>query len=271
MLPCALVLGVGLLCAAALPVPAQSQTTAAVELSKTGIPHVLHQIWRDEGVPVRLDPYMRSWARLEKKWTVKLWTLADARELIAYKFYEHLAMYDELKSHDARSEFARYCIMREYGGVYADLDVEIVKPMDDLLDQHSLILGKEPFEHAHILHNADYVVSNAIIASVPGHTFWQLAMIRTLSQAVGEYSSVQARVPGSLPIFVALPNVFYPEFHAGSRLRAVCDQSSTSQSHRVQSSCNSLKATKYRNHNVGPESYTIKHWIDFSQWDHESL
>ncbi len=41
------------------------------------------------------------------------------------------------------SDYARFCILRDYGGIYLDVDVELIKPLDDLLHNNKLVLGFE--------------------------------------------------------------------------------------------------------------------------------
>ena len=40
-------------------------------------------------------------------------------------------------------------VLYEYGEVYADLDMEALRPLDDIVTQYSCILSQEPLEHAH--------------------------------------------------------------------------------------------------------------------------
>ena len=41
--------------------------------------------------------------------------------------------YAALTSEVARADFARYAMLYQYGGVYADMDVECMRPFDDLV------------------------------------------------------------------------------------------------------------------------------------------
>ena len=57
--------------------------------------------------------------------------------------------------------------MHYYGGVYADLDFESVKPMDDYLKGKQLVLGRMGPDIDH-----EHSIPNAVMASIPGHPFW---------------------------------------------------------------------------------------------------
>ncbi len=61
--------------------------------------------------------------------------------------------------------------LHKFGGVYVDLDMESIRPIDDYLKGKQLVLGRmgpsEDFSHS---------IPNAIMASVPGHPFWIMAL-----------------------------------------------------------------------------------------------
>ena len=69
----------------------------------------------------------------------------------------------------------RYFILYEYGGVYADIDTQALKSLDDISQTESCILAQEPLEHAHFLPNplGGPIVSNAVMACVPRHRFFR--------------------------------------------------------------------------------------------------
>ena len=46
-----------------------------------------------------------------------------------------------------RVDAVRYFLRYHYGGVYADLDFEALKPLDALLVEKDLVLGQEPAAH----------------------------------------------------------------------------------------------------------------------------
>lgn len=74
-----------------------------------------------------------------------------------------------------RADFVRFLYMHHHGGVYADLDMECLKPMDTLMSTHSVVLGRmgtnESFSHS---------VPNAFMASVPHHPFWKFCIANSL-------------------------------------------------------------------------------------------
>ncbi len=74
----------------------------------------------------------------------------------------------------------RYFVLYHYGGIYADLDIEFLHPLEDILSKHSCILAEEPLIHAlfnfeskNLTHS---FISNAIMACRPRHPFFKLVI-----------------------------------------------------------------------------------------------
>ena len=79
----------------------------------------------------------------------------------------------------------RYFVLYEYGGIYADCDVECLKPLEGYLSGRNIVLPREPDIH-NLFHNklkSEKLVSNAIMASQPRHPFFKY-IIDTLGNRV---------------------------------------------------------------------------------------
>ena len=68
--------------------------------------------------------------------------------------------------------------MHRYGGVYVDLDMEALQPIDPLVANLTVALAQmgddDSFEHC---------IPNAFMASRPGHTFWMFVVAEILRAA----------------------------------------------------------------------------------------
>jgi hypothetical protein len=67
-----------------------------------------------------------------------------------------------------RSDIARCAILHCHGGVYADLDMEGLRPLDPLVDGRTCLLTIEPVVHASWIGRRG-LVSNAFMAAAPRH------------------------------------------------------------------------------------------------------
>ena len=104
------------------------------------IPPKIHQTWKDRDVPERFRAAQESWRQHHPGWQYRFWTDADLDELVYERAPEIAELYDRSPEAIQGVDVARYVILREYGGLYADLDVECMKPVNDLLDGPSVVL-----------------------------------------------------------------------------------------------------------------------------------
>ena len=131
------------------------------------IPHIIHQSRSTSDLEPFQQQMQKTWLDNHPSWTYMFWTDKDNRELIADKFPWFLSIYDNLPSPVQRADCARYFYMLQYGGCYVELDFESLKPLEPLLQDVQVALGHMTQQTSHMLS-----ISNAFIASVPGHHFW---------------------------------------------------------------------------------------------------
>ena len=141
------------------------------------VPRIIHQTWKDDRVPEHWRGFQASWQRQHPDWSYRLWTDAQCRELVAAQAPWFLTLYDGYPEPVMRVDAFRYFLMDRVGGVYVDLDFECLRPVDELLADHALVLGLEPDAHVEKLlareRGLARIVGNAFLASVAGHPFWR--------------------------------------------------------------------------------------------------
>eukprot|EP00727_Mastigamoeba_balamuthi_P014206 m51a1_g9408 hypothetical protein (318) ;mRNA; r:309388-310617 len=136
---------------------------------------VLHQTWKTREVPAWAEGIRATWLRVHgAAWAFRVYGDDDNRALVRRVFPWALAAYDMARG-VVKSDLTRAAYLYEYGGVYADMDVEALKPLDALLvqacvEQRNVILarmdGPGSGDHAN-------AIPNAIMASArPGEPFW---------------------------------------------------------------------------------------------------
>ena len=83
-----------------------------------------------------------------------------------------------------RADTFRYMLMSIIGGVYVDLDMESLRPIDPLLRGQRCLVGQEPSAHAALIVSVSRHACNAWLASAPGVPFWDevLAEVRVRSK-----------------------------------------------------------------------------------------
>ncbi|MFN2181306.1 MAG: glycosyltransferase, partial [Candidatus Promineifilaceae bacterium] len=140
------------------------------------IPHVIHHSWKDDNIPEQFQAWYESWRSLHPDWEFRLWTDEDCRALVAGHYAWFLPIYDDYSEPIKRADAARYFILHRHGGLYVDLDYEALRPLDDLLQGKELVLTTEPPSHLQrhpVKRFLRRMVCNALMASRPGHPFWE--------------------------------------------------------------------------------------------------
>lgn len=101
----------------------------------TRIPRILHSIWiGDRPLSEEHVRLTDTWRELHPEWEYRLWTERDVPAVPAADLARNIA---------ERADVLRYEILRRHGGVYIDVDVECLRPLDELLDGVQAFAGYE--------------------------------------------------------------------------------------------------------------------------------
>ena len=97
---------------------------------------------------------------MHSNWTHHLWTDERANAFMA-EYYPHIFQhYQGYKQSIQRANILRYALLERFGGVYLDVDVTCLQPLDDLRHLPFITPGAYPAG-----------VNNAFILARPGHGF----------------------------------------------------------------------------------------------------
>ncbi|KAK9861333.1 hypothetical protein WJX84_001856, partial [Apatococcus fuscideae] len=152
-----------------------------------GISKIIHQSWRSEEVPEKFQSWAQTWRTNHPDWSYVLWTDESNRNLVAEHFPHLLPVYDAFPEAIIRADTARILYMKQYGGCYADLDFESLKPLDPLLRDLPIALAKmghsDPKSVGEI---AQHSIPNAFMCSSPGHPYWDFALRHIVEKVARE-------------------------------------------------------------------------------------
>ncbi len=185
----------------------------------TKIPKIIHQIFfqGEAAVPEIYARYHQTVLAHHPDWKHYFWDETKSRIFIQKEYPWFLEVYDSYPYQIQRCDTIRYFILHHYGGFYIDMDIECLKPLDDLLEDFELILSKL----------VDF--SNAIMGSIPGHPLW-LKIFEELPQRKDKYPpNINPLLKKSMPYFVCYSTgpillndcVVTGKFHESSTVR-VC-------------------------------------------------
>lgn len=139
------------------------------------IPKIIHQIWNTDVVPAVWQDFVISWHKHHPGWRYYLWSAERRKAYVATYLPDYLKTYNRFRRNVQKADVFRYIILERMGGIYADLDMECLKPFDEFVDGHSFMIGKEP-KGAGSEWGRKYVYGNAMLVSEPGHPFLKLLL-----------------------------------------------------------------------------------------------
>lgn len=116
-----------------------------------------------------MERWSASWRTCFPNWTYILWTDEENRSLVARYYPWFLKKYDSLAKNIMRVDVVRYLYMHQFGGIYADLDTECLRPFQRLLNA-SIVLGA--MDGTWQMKLREGYVQNSVMYSQPGHPFW---------------------------------------------------------------------------------------------------
>lgn len=128
------------------------------------IPKIIHGIWLGGRLPLKLKNYRRSWKRHHKDWDFILWTEDDILDL------ENQALYDDAKTYAEKSDVVRLEILKEFGGVYVDMDFSCLKNIEPLIDDVDFFIVQDlkVWKENHPKYDIPYL-NNAFMGCTSGH------------------------------------------------------------------------------------------------------
>ena len=131
--------------------------------NRQAIPRIIHQIWYqgEALLPEKYRGFRGTWKKNHPDWEFILWDEKNMREFIHREYPWFASLFDGYPMDIQRIDSVRYFILNTFGGFYIDMDVESIRPIDELLKGYDLILSR----------TVGY--NNAIIGCVSNHPLWQ--------------------------------------------------------------------------------------------------
>jgi mannosyltransferase OCH1-like enzyme len=131
-----------------------------------GIPKLVMQTWKTKTVPDRWKSSPASIRTFLPDWSYVLLTDLDNENFVNHFFPHLFEWYRGLRYNIQRADVIRYLWLYEHGGLYLDLDIELVGSLDELfVGAMDTWLLKAPRNFA-----GHY--TNFMMASTPKNPFW---------------------------------------------------------------------------------------------------
>jgi hypothetical protein len=152
------------------------------------IPKIIHQTYRDhDALPEIYALCERQITALHPEYEYKFWTDDDMYTFMRSEFPTYWSKFAALPRVIMQIDMFRYFLMYKYGGVYADLDYYVLRPLDGLLVDKEIIL---PVNNEG-LDGTPLSIGTSILASRPGHPFWRILMnsLFTIDRSAADFDS----------------------------------------------------------------------------------
>ena len=162
------------------------------------IPHIIHYVWIGGApLPELAERCIASWRKYMPDWQMMRWDEAALSQALSWpnlnpslkgrtvkqptkqsqdthNWLEHMPLYVkqayEAKKYAFVSDYVRLWALEQYGGLYMDIDFEVFRPFDDLMDRYPAFAGYEGSKRQPVM--------MGVIASEP-HGAWVQAMMAT--------------------------------------------------------------------------------------------
>ena len=150
------------------------------------IPKVIHHTWiGNDPLPEAAQEMRETWQRHHPDWEMRLWTKNNLPPM------QNQALYHSRKNTGHRADILRYELMYQFGGVYADMDMECLRPLDDLIKNCEGFGGRiQPTK----VDTCIQYLEIAVLGAVPGHPLFARVIDRlpaSFMAHVGESVSVR--------------------------------------------------------------------------------
>jgi mannosyltransferase OCH1-like enzyme len=104
------------------------------------IPKIIHYCWlSNDSIPEDLQKYMASWKVKLSGYEFVLWNF-DRFDINTSLWVKQAF---EARKYASAADFIRLFAVYNYGGIYLDMDIEVVKPFDDLLNTDIMIAHED--------------------------------------------------------------------------------------------------------------------------------
>lgn len=137
------------------------------------IPKIIHYCWFGKGaMPELVERCIASWHTHMPDWEYRLWTEDnfEMNEAPQYVREAYIA-----KKYAFVSDYVRLWALEQYGGLYMDVDFEVYKSFDDLMEQYEAFAGYEGSRHNPVM--------MGVIAAKAHHP-WIQGMMQTYGSRV---------------------------------------------------------------------------------------
>jgi mannosyltransferase OCH1-like enzyme len=174
--------------------------------SKT-IPKVIYLSYKTKDIPSYI---LENWTRLNPGYEVKLYDNDDCKKFLTENYTQkHVNVFDFLEDGPIKADYWRVCILNTYGGVYSDIDVELLVPIDDIIEKDVIFLTCGSFLNTMNPHFIMSIKNHPILSDcintyismydnkIP-YGYWQYSITTIMQENIVKYINFNPKIEGIL-------------------------------------------------------------------------
>jgi mannosyltransferase OCH1-like enzyme len=143
------------------------------------IPKIIHQIWYQgvHNIPKKYYPNIASVQKYCPDWEYRCWNSVEIANECKKFSEECYNCFNNYKYMHQKIDLAKYVLLHNYGGIYIDIDCEVLKPLDQLpgLEDKELIVSKNSTNFLeNMIANMSMegnLINNGVILSSPNNKY----------------------------------------------------------------------------------------------------
>jgi len=98
------------------------------------IPRVIYQTFKSKTINTKLYENVESWINLNPSYQYEFYDDKRIRHFLLTEYGpKYVERFDSIKVGASKSDYFRILIIYKFGGVYADLDNKLLKPLDEII------------------------------------------------------------------------------------------------------------------------------------------
>lgn len=182
------------------------------------IPKIIFQTWKTRELPPEVEALRQQIGLMNPGYTMMLCDDEDIDTFIKTHFEERIYNnFRKLNVGAAKADFWRYCVLYICGGVYLDMDSEITKPLDELIeDGDQCIITRD---------SNPYIFNNWLMIFDKGHPIMKATIDRCCYNIENHVSTDICYLTGpSGPFTDAIHDIMLPLYSKNQHLYYESDE-----------------------------------------------
>jgi hypothetical protein len=103
------------------------------------IPKVIYLSYKTKNIPNYIIP---NWKKIYPEYEIKLYDNEDCIKFLKDEYgMEYVDIFNMIKDGPIKADFWRVCVLYKYGGIYADVDIEPLVSVENIMDMDTTFLS----------------------------------------------------------------------------------------------------------------------------------